>query len=249
MDELEFRRRVLSNPQDKDPEILEMRRASASNDKYVQELEQLDELLDETFRVDVPDDLADKIIFKQSSEVERENRRPKFYMSIAASIAFVFGIVIGQFNWSQQSLNEATIAKVTEKPIDSLGQMALKHYYGEVPFTGATNERATLERVNLKLSPFGQQFKGGLPGKITYVNHCAFGELGPGLHVDIQTDEGKKMTFFIVRTQGAETESFSDEKMNVVMKQADKNRLIVIGEKGAHVEQVAEKLKHNLFSI
>ncbi|RXJ72947.1 hypothetical protein CS022_12770 [Veronia nyctiphanis] len=250
MDELEFRRRILGNPQDDSPDVLEMRKASPSNEKLVRELEQLDAMIDETLRVDIPEDLADKIIFKQSSELERENRKPKFHMSIAASVAFVFGIVLGQFNWSEAPANIAQQATSNvAKSINSLGQVALKHYYDESPFTNVADEKATLKQVNLKLSPFGQQFKNGFPGRITYVNHCNFGELGPGLHVVMQTDQGESMTFFVVKTIGENTERFSDDKMNVIMKQSDDNRLIVVGQKGSEVEEVAEKLKQNLYSI
>ncbi|MFD2180220.1 DUF3379 family protein [Veronia pacifica] len=246
MDELEFRRRILADPQDNSPEVLEMRKASASNEKFQKELEQFDEILDEALRVDVPEDLADKIMFKHKSEIEKKQLKPSFNMSIAASVAFVFGVAIGQFNWSDTfSEPSQDVAQTSKK---SLGQMAISQYYKEVGFSKDKNEKATLEQINAKLSPFGEYFD-AFPGKITFVNHCNFGGQGPALHLDIITDEGQKMTIFMVPPRGNVLEGFADDKMKAVIKDSAKNRVIIVGDKGSDIEPVANELVKHIRSI
>ncbi len=73
MDDLEFRRRLLADPQDQDPELLDAKRSSTANQSLASELEQLDAMIDQALRVDVPDDLVDKVLFKQTSDVVRQS--------------------------------------------------------------------------------------------------------------------------------------------------------------------------------
>ncbi|MBV7298587.1 DUF3379 family protein [Enterovibrio paralichthyis] len=237
MDELEFRRRLLADPQDKDPAVLEAKAASSANTKLASELEQLDAMIDQALRVDVPDDLVDKILFKQSSDVVRENRKPKFHLAIAASIAFVFGILLGQFNW--QSLPTSPNAA-------SLGQIALAHYYNESPFTDAASEGATLRQVNAKLAPLGVLFNGQMPGEIAYVNHCSFDNKA-ALHMVLKEENGETYTVFVVPDSANKTEVYSDGKMEAVsLPAAHNSSVIVVAEDGAKLMPLAEELKAQL---
>lgn len=72
MDELEFRRKVMSDPKQRDNDTLDMMTSSEANAKFVDDVLQLDKQIAQAFKVDVPDDLADKILFKQTTLVEDE---------------------------------------------------------------------------------------------------------------------------------------------------------------------------------
>ncbi len=65
MDDLEFRRRILADPNDNSAEMIEAKNSSLVNRKLSDELQQLDTKLEKALKVDVPDDLVDRILFHQ----------------------------------------------------------------------------------------------------------------------------------------------------------------------------------------
>ena len=76
MDELEFRRRVYTNPADKDKELLEAAAQNPDNEAFWQDIKQLDEKLKTAAKVAVPDDLANRLILKQTlREFNHQKRR------------------------------------------------------------------------------------------------------------------------------------------------------------------------------
>ncbi|MBE1274756.1 DUF3379 family protein [Enterovibrio baiacu] len=236
MDDLEFRRRLLADPQDQDPELLDAKRNSAANQSLASELEQLDAMIDQALRVDVPDDLVDKVLFKQTSDVVREKRQPKFHLAIAASIAFVFGIMLGQFNWSNLPVLPGD---------QSLGQIALQHYYHEEGFTLNANEGASLQQVNAKLAPLGNTFSGSLPGQIAYLNHCSFDDQH-AVHMVLKAENGEDFTVFVVPQKSPTMETFSDGNMEAISLPAENSSVIVVGEEGSNILPLAESLKKHL---
>ena len=58
MDELEFRRRVYTNPADNEKDLLEAAAQNPDNDAFWQDIKQLDEKLKTAASVPVPEDLA-----------------------------------------------------------------------------------------------------------------------------------------------------------------------------------------------
>ena len=58
MDDLEFRRRILADPNDNSPDLSAARNESIVNRKLYDELLQLDAQLEKAMKVDVPDDLG-----------------------------------------------------------------------------------------------------------------------------------------------------------------------------------------------
>ncbi|OEE76371.1 hypothetical protein A1OQ_00950 [Enterovibrio norvegicus FF-162] len=236
MDELEFRRRLLADPQDNDPELSAAKLSSPANQKLASELDSLDALIDQALRVDVPDDLVDKVLFKQSSHVIREKRKPKFHLAIAASIAFVFGVMLGQFNWQTIPLSPNQ---------QNLGQIALQHYYAETDFTQNINEGASLYQVNAKLSPIGEAFSGDLPGQVSYLNHCSF-DKKHAVHMVLKADNGEAFTVFVVPQNSPAMEKFSDGNMEAISLPANNSSVIVVGKEGSDVLPIAEQLQLHL---
>lgn len=235
MDDLEFRRRILANPHDTDPDVLKAIDSSKANQSLAEELEQLDSLIDQTLRVDVPDDLADRILFQQTSKAEREKKKPRFQLAIAASIALVFGILLGQFNWSSLPVNQNV----------DLNTIALEHYYHENGFISNINEAASVQQVNAKLAPLGQAFNGELPGTVAYINHCGFGG-EHALHMVLVDENQQRYTVFLVPQESASPTQYSDGSMTSLTMPLQNASVIVVGENEVEVSPIAEKLKQSL---
>ena len=233
MDDLEFRRRILADPNDNSPDMATARNSSVNNRKLSDELQQLDAQIDNILKVDVPDDLADRIIFHQSGQSRDKPNKARFHLAIAASVAFVFGVLLGQFNLQILPPTETT----------GIGQIALQHVYTEAPFIDGVDESVSLRQVNAKLQPFGTNLT-ELPGHVYYVNHCGFGDQN-ALHMVMETEEGK-VTIFVVPEKSTTTSTFNDSQMKGVVVPLQHTSLIVVGEKGQDVAPIANTIKSEM---
>ena len=233
MDDLEFRRRLLADPFDNSQDMAETRNASITNRKLSDELQLLDSKLEQAMKVDVPDDLADRILFHQSGQPSSKSWKPRALIAMAASVAFVFGIFVGQFN---QGIN-------ISNPQLEIAQIAMDHVRHEAPFIEGIDESVTLNQVNAKLTPFGPSFS-NMPGHVYYVNHCGFGEK-VALHMVMDSPQGK-VTVFVVPEQSPDMTQFNDQSMQGVVMPVQNASLIVVGEKGQDVAPIAKNLRDEL---
>lgn len=204
MDELEFRRKVMSDPKQRDNDTLDMMTSSEANAKFVDDVLQLDKQIAQAFKVDVPDDLADKILFKQTTLVEDEKViRPQFVrkaMAIAASVAFTAGLLIGQIQWGNLLISPAQA---------SLSDMAVQHVIHEEGFVNRLDEQADMQQINAKMRPFAYKMEGDFPYHVYYLNHCGFGK-DNAVHMVFQGEKGKVTLFFTPST--AHKAAYSSKK-------------------------------------
>ncbi|MCQ1059590.1 DUF3379 domain-containing protein [Photobacterium sp. ZSDE20] len=233
MDDLEFRRRLLADPFDNSQDLAEARNESIANRKLSDELQQLDNKLEQAMKVDVPDDLADRILFHQSGQPSSNSFKPRTLVAMAASVAFVFGLFIGQYNQGISASN----------PQLEIAQIAMEHVKAEAPFIDGIDESVTLSQVNAKLTPFGSTFN-DIPGHVYYVNHCGFGNKN-ALHMVMDTPQGK-VTVFVVPEQSPDITPFNDQSMKGVVVPVRNASLIVVGENGQDVSPVATTLRNEL---
>lgn len=237
MDELEFRRRVLTEPSIRDGEIIEATRTNENNAKFLDDVLTLDKKIAQAMSVDVPDDLADRILLNQAV-TENNVVKPTFtrrMMSMAASVAFVAGLLAGQVNWGNVVVPEAQA---------SLASIAMDHVYEEKPFTSPLNENASIEQLNVKLMPFDFQFEGDFPYHVYYLNHCTFGTTN-ALHAVFEGEKGR-VTMFVTNMTSHETPSFSDDKMEGMIVPVKEATMIIVGNKGEDVAKIAENIEYIL---
>jgi hypothetical protein len=181
-------------------------------------------------RVDVPEDLADKILFQNSNNVVKASFG-KRALSIAASVAFAVGLAAGQINWG---------AVIAPPAYASLSQTAMEHVYAERPFTDTVDEQANMSQLNMKLLPFEFQFKQNFPYHIYYLNHCGFGDT-MAMHVEFAGDKGR-VTLFITRIASDSANQFSDEKFAGEILPIGEASLIVVGERNEDLAAIVEQL-------
>ncbi|ENM5742558.1 DUF3379 domain-containing protein [Vibrio metoecus] len=235
MDELEFRRKVMSDPKQRDKELLEMIATNESSAKYVDDVLQLDKHIAQAFKIDVPDDLADKILFQQSALLEDEKViRPQFVRkatAIAASIAFTAGLLVGQVQWGNILVSPAQA---------SLSEMAVQHVIHEEGFVNRLDEQADMSQINAKMQPFAYKMDGDFPYHVYYLNHCGFGKEN-AVHMVFQGEKGKVTLFFtpIVSKQAL---AFKQDGMSGIVEPIGEASLILVGEQGENVSAIAQKL-------
>ncbi len=230
MDDLEFRRRILSEPKFRDNEIHDTINLSEANSKFADEVLSLDAQIEQAMKVDVPDELADRILFSQNAQKETKSFT-KQMVAMAASVAFAAGILIGQINWAPLLVSPAYA---------SLVNTAMKHVVDETPFIEKLDERVSSTQINAKLQPFTYEFTESFPYHVFYLNHCGFGESN-ALHMVFQGKEGR-VTLFITNILSSQAIDFNKNGMTGVVIPIDNASMILVGQSAENVQEIASRL-------
>ncbi|MDR9826249.1 DUF3379 domain-containing protein [Vibrio sp. FNV 38] len=240
MDELEFRRKIMTEPNIRDADIMEATRSSENNAQFLDDVLALDKSISKAMNVDVPDDLAERILLNQAV-TENKVIRPTFtrkMVSMAASVAFVAGLLAGQVNWGNVVVTPAQA---------SLATTALEHVHAESPFTDRLDEHASPEQLNMKLQPFHYQFEQPFPYHVYYLNHCGFGSSN-ALHAVFAGDKGR-VTLFVTNIASDQSKSFDDQGLQGMVIPMNGSSMIIVGQEGENVAKIAEKLEFLLKPI
>ncbi|MGD8170026.1 DUF3379 domain-containing protein [Vibrio sp. TRT 21S02] len=234
MDDLEFRRRIMSDPKKRDNDILEAIRSSEKNSKFVDDIMDLDAQIAKAMNVDVPDDLADRILFNQTSAPENNVVKPNFArkaMAMAASVAFVAGLLVGQINWGNVIVSPAQA---------SLANTAVQHVLDENAFIAPLDEQVNVSQINAKMQPFAKELDNDFPYHVYYLNHCGFGD-SHAVHMVFKGVEGK-VTLFLTPTPSKSTFDFEKQGMSGIVEPVGNNSMIIVGEQGEDVAKIAERI-------
>ncbi len=236
MDELEFRRRIMSDPKQRDSDILDAMRTNENNAKFAEDIADLDSRIAKAMNVDVPDDLADRILFNQSSQHQAKVIRPNFVrrsMAMAASVAFVVGILVGQINWGNIVVAPAQA---------SLADIAMEHVIAEKPFIRDLDEKVSTAQINAKMVPFTHKLDKAFPYHVYYLNHCGFGESN-ALHMVFEGEKGK-VTLFMTNIPSTKVEDFYGQGMSGVVEPVGGGAsMIIVGDKDENVTSIANSIK------
>lgn len=231
MDELNFRRSLYAEPNTDDDALLREINADPKRQEFHDELKQLDEKMYQALKVEVPEDLAHKLLLRQTMQQHRVNKRRKYmHLAMAASIAFVCGVSFTL--WQQQSLVD-------------LSDQAIAHVFYEGDYPLNSQQNISLQQVNAKLAAFGGEITEDI-GKIHYASICDFDNVR-SLHLVVDSDYGK-VTVFIVPAKDNYQTSGAARRQGYSSQAADlhKASLIVVGEDGTNVKEVKEQLSQRI---
>ena len=230
MDDLEFRRKVFSDPNSQDPDFL----AAVSEDKGRQntlnDLKALDEKLFNAMNVDVPDRLAEKLILRQQLKQHRvQKRRTGFMLAMAASVAFVAGIAF---------------TLLRNAPVD-LAEHAIAHVYHEGDAMFASQNisydqvnKQLVSLVNMKGAHFTQQ-----PGEVFYSAYCDFQGVR-SLHLVMQGKQGKVTLFIVPEEKRMFMEkTFADKNYKGMTFKKDGAYMVLVGEDKADLNYVKKEIE------
>ncbi|QQX78777.1 DUF3379 domain-containing protein [Shewanella sp. KX20019] len=230
MDELKFRRQAYGEPNNQDPEFLQAAMESAEREVFLNDLKGLDNKIEKALNIDVPDDLAAKLLLRQQLQHHHSQRRKTgFAFAMVASVAFLAGI---------------TFTLLRMGPVD-LGQHALAHVYHEDKALQLDNN-VQYQDVNFQLASLGtvgdmkftQQ-----PGKMFYSTYCDFQGV-KSLHIVMQGEQGK-VTLFIVPLEERMVleQAFSDSKYKGLGFATDSAYMLLVGEESNDLNYVKDEIK------
>ena len=230
MDELEFRRRIYADPETTDSDVVEAAKADESKRSFWNEQKQLDKQFKQALKVEVPDDLASKLIWQQSAdEFIRYKRRSRWYVAMAASVAFTIGI---------------GLTMRYHQPL-SIGGQALAHMqYAEMEHAHSLLP-VDLNMVNAKLASFGGSLSEMLDG-IEVANYCHLSTVR-SLHLIVNTPQGK-MSVFVVPQRGdiSVPSEFEDSQYHGESIKMRRANVMVVGDKGADLSEVKKAVSERI---
>lgn len=233
MDDILFRHTAIATPNDKAEAFLLRVNATECGQSLINEAKEFDQLLKDALHVDVPDDLRNKILLKQSFLIKREKKiNHRWHIAVAASIAFIIG------------LNLSMLGNLYSSPSD-IGSIALQHIQHASFFTDKVNEKASLQSVNVKLARYGGVASEGL-GEVLFVNYCAF-EGTSALHLILKGEKGRVNVFVVPEDAGfKEIAEFSNQHLKGISERLGKTNVVIVGERGESLNKMKEKLATNI---
>lgn len=235
MDDLEFRRRIMSDPKYRDNELNGAIKTSESNAKFADEILDLDAQIAKAMNVEVPEDLADRILFNQTSSAQENNVvRPNFArraMAMAASIAFVAGLLVGQVNWGNIVVSPAQA---------SLASTAVEHVVSEKSFIRDLDEQVQSAQINAKMAPFSHVLNTDFPYHVYYLNHCGF-DTSNALHMVFQGEKGK-VTLFLTSIASEKASDFTKDGMVGTIEPIGNSSMILVADEGEDVAKIAKNI-------
>ena len=231
MDELTFRRRIYANPDDNEQDIVDACQQDPAKAKFKTEMQQFDESLTNALNIDVPDNLADRVLLSQTIDFQQaQKRKSRMHLAIAASVAFTIGLTFQMVGVSPRH--------------DSLGEHALAHIHAEIEHLH-DEASYTTEQLNLKLASFGAQMTSDV-APIKFANYCYFGGV-KSLHVVLEGESSPVTVFFVPSGSGMKTNNpFSDGEFqgeSVQFQQAD---MLIVTDKEDSVDNWREKLSTSI---
>ncbi|MDP5145953.1 DUF3379 domain-containing protein [Shewanella sp. ULN5] len=231
MDDLQFRRQAYGDPNNQSDDFLQHMASHPDEAKLVKELKALDTQLTQALNIAVPDDLAEKLLLRQQlNQHHQTQKRTRYLMAMAASIAFIVGVSFSMLRFT---------------PID-LSEHALAHVYHEtkalqieqdIGFNDVNFKLASMS--GLQQSKFIQQ-----PGRVFYTAYCDFQGV-KSLHLVMQDENGQKVTLFIVPAEERlklDT-AFADAKYKGQGFQSADAYMLLVGEQKADLNYVKREIE------
>lgn len=230
MDELEFRRRVYADPDTTDQAVVAAAKADPAKMAFWQEQKHLNRALTATAQVEVPPDLAHRLIWQQSAnEFVRQRKRNRWYVALAASVAFAIGLSITLL--PQQSVR--------------LGNEALVHMqYAETEQAHSVLP-VNLAQINAKLAGFGASFT-EMIGDVTVANYCHLQSVR-SLHLIMRTSQGTVSVFIVPQRDDISLPpQFADDRFHGQAVNMQRANIMVVGDKHADLAPVVNKVRQSM---
>lgn len=232
MDELEVRRRLLTDPYHLSPEQVQQLQLDAESQQFHQDVLELDQQIRELFSPPVPKALENTLLMQQHKHKQQQQKR--FYqnlIALAASVAFLAGFAL---NWSFFLYGS-----------QSLGENSLAHVYHEEPYMQHMTTALSLSDVNMKLADFDAELSSA-EHAVVFANYCNFRGTR-SLHLVVETEQGLMTVFVVPKENSLNFEAqFHDDKYQGRSVATHKAILVMVSDKAEVLQQGEQQFLKNL---
>jgi hypothetical protein len=232
MDDLEFRRAVFAEPFSEDEQLRQAAVGDSSKQAFVKEVRHFDEKLSAALAIDVPPNMAERLLLRQTLESHNQNkRRSKIHLALAASVAFTIGISVQVFYspFANSDIGSYSLAHI---------EHGISHLYN-------AKEKNTLAQVYAKLARFGGKLEQPL-GQVVFSNYCQFGGV-TSLHLIYDSPQGRVSVFVTPTSADFEfVDEFSNDRFVGKGLAFDNAQITIVGDKDQSLDGFTKKLEQSL---
>lgn len=233
MDDLQFRRTIYADPNSTDEDLLAAKKADPAKQQCADELIKLDKKIYQAMNIDVPDDLYNKVMLKQSFQShQQQKRKSRIQLAMAASVAFAVGLSV---NFMQSS-----------NAYSDLGDYAIAHVNHEANlFNNQSTAQVTLASLNQQMAPYKGSFTQSL-GHLISASHCDFGGIQV-LHLVYQGKEHPVTVFVVPPNDGLTFDAnFAKGNLHGEAQQFKNADIVVVSDKTESLQQWQQKIDKNI---
>lgn len=232
MDDLEFRRRVLTSPDDVSEDLTEAAAGNSERLKFAQEAKQLDKrILDIAMTTPVPADLAQRLKMLSSNDIQSAAVKPAWrrYVAIAASFVLAIGatLSVGLFN---ESPSAADI---------QLHDDVIQHVYREAPRYESNLQDMAWPDVNKVVLAAGGHLNDDEAIKtmhVKFANGCRLGLERRAAHIVLEGTQGAVSVFMVKNSPVKKPMNLDDPRYSGKIIPFGEGNLIIVGEKSEPIE-------------
>ncbi|MDM7861091.1 DUF3379 family protein [Alteromonas sp. ASW11-36] len=245
MDDLEFRRALLADPNAQSEEIKRAIADDPAKKHYVDEMRVLNAKIDAAAKVDVPEDLASKLILRQAMESQEDvddssdapvklkaaNDANYWQIAAAACVAFVIGLMIN-------------VSSLQPEGNLAAGEYALTYSYKDVQ---QAEQSIPLEEVNAQLASYGVQMEQEI-GPVMYANsyHCNYNNVSV-LRLVVEGEAGKINMYILPKDNRlGGWDEFSDSRFNGKASRYSNADMVIVGEKGEPLHTFQSRVENSM---
>ncbi len=229
MDELTFRRTLYADPRTRQTDVLNAIQDDTHKRRFWEELQAFENEIEAALDIDVPDNLSQKLLLKQSIKIETEARaKQPWYWAMAATIALAAVLSFALITPTTSSLTFDAITHVA-------------HASTEVSKYGPLD----MQTVNAKLANYNGTMSDDL-GEILSANFCYLDHI-KSLHLIIKGETGLLSLFVLPEEGTAPVEnSFSNHEYNGLSFLLESTRVIVVGEDESELQSFSQRAREYL---
>ena len=236
MDDLEFRKSAIINPDNKDPEFLEKQQQSHNNHRFVSEQKAFNQQLNKTLNISAPDNLAQRIILSQQlgqhKQITQQQHRQRRNW-LLAGIAAVFIITI-----TSRLLFAPAIIESSQ-----LAQQVITHIHDD---THALNVHMDVPKssIDTMLASYGGKLSGPI-GNVSFLGHCIVGG-HTGIHMVLSTPKDLVTVMILPKQAINKPTALVDNDLKGIVYPSQKGSIAIVAKDKLSIESTRNKINQNL---
>ncbi len=233
MDDLEFRKRLYSDPASQDQDMIDAIKQDSARKNLADELNAFDDKILTAMKVEVPENLASQLILRQSLHAHQQTKKKsRIHLAMAASVAFAVGI---------------TVNFLTASPVyTNVADYSLAHYHHEAAnFDNTGDIQYSLANFNSEMNDLNVSFSDKL-GKLISIDGCYFDGMD-SVHLVFEGKYDNVTVFIVPKSEHLKfSQQFNDETVQGVARQYQQGDVIIMGDRKETLELWQQKIDETI---
>ncbi len=236
VDDLEFRKKAVIDPNSQDPKFLKKTRQSQNNRRFVEQQQSFNQQIQNTLKLSTPENLSDRIILNQQLFQHKHHTTQKRHHqwrnwlvgSVAASLILAFSLNL-IFPGTQ---NSALLAR-----------QVVEHVKND---THALNVQMSVpkSRIDTMLASYGGKLNGPI-GQVSFLGHCIVGG-HTGVHMVLQTSNGVVTVLLLPSQRISHEFMLNDKQLSGIIYPSKKGSIAVASEQIEAIEKTRQNIDQHL---